>query len=351
MQESIMDDAFFIPTPDQVPEATLRQQIPQEHSLHASVEAAISQNEDLMARLKVNLRRLTQTENENLELKKNLSNLNRRLNAIEDEKAVWKEHENNLCNQIKAFEIRTLAQRSLQKDLLATQEKLARYKKYQEKIRTQVKPFVQNLKNYSDSLVREVQELHAELTQREGQVAELEEKTFNLEQRLLNINEIHAHEVNLITETSERTISDLKSANETLRLENKRLVSRSEQFDEMRLKEDELENQIISMKRDFDKSMGELKAREQGLLQELGLSKMRILDNQNSVDSVQQKWEFEKNENSRLLSQINSLQEQLSSIRYMWTTQSEELEKAKQSQAALEKLNSDLSHKLCELTR
>lgn len=346
-----MEDTILIPTPDEMPESSLRAMIPEEHTLHSSVEAALAQNEDLMARLKVTLRRLTNTENENIELKKSLGTLTRRVNSIDDDRAVWKSREQSLIEQIKAFEIRIVAQKSMSKDIMDLNEKIGRYKKYQEKIRTQVKPYVQNLKNYADSLVREVQELHTELSRRENEVSELEEKSFSLETELKQIHERHALEIQRLTEIAEKNHIDLSSQVGNLKTEVLRLSSKAEKFDEMRLREDELENTLISVKREREESLKELRSREQELLGELGLARMKIIDLQTKQSSLLEKNEVEKSERARLESQIVGLQEQMASLRFMWSSQTEEMEKLRASQSSLEKLNAELSRQLNQLTR
>ncbi len=346
-----MEDTILIPTPDQIPETSLRSLIPEEHTLHSSVEAALAQNEDLMARLKVTLRRLTNTENENIELKKAMNSLSRRVNAIDDDKAISKERESSLLEQIKAFEIRVLAQKSQGKEILDLKEKLARSKKYQEKIRTHVKPFVQNLKNYADSLVREVQELHAELSRRESDVSELEEKCFNFEAELTGIHESHAVQLRRLTENFEKTREHSSSELQNALHEVHRLQGRAVQYDQMRAKEDELENTLISVRRERELTIGELRAREQDLLKELGLSKIQIIDLQTTKSSLLEKMDVATQERARMESQIQSLQEQMSSVRFMWSTQTEEMDKLRASQISLERLNSELSRQLNQLTK
>lgn len=346
-----MEDTILIPTPDELPEASLRSMIPEEHTLHSSVETALAQNEDLMARLKVTLRRLTNTENENLELKKNITQLTRRMNSVDDDRAVWKSREQSLIEQIKAFEIRIVAQKSMSKEILDLKEKVSRYKKYQEKIRTQVKPYVQNLKNYADSLVREVQELHSELSRRENEVSELEEKAFNFETELRQIHEKHLLEVQRLTEHSEKSQQNLMSQNHHLQAEVGRLSAKAEKFDEMRLREDELENTLISLRRERETSLQEMRTREKELLNELGQARMKIIDLQTQNESWIEKNEVEKSERARLESQIVGLQEQMSSLRFMWSEQTEEMEKLRASQSSLEKLNAELSRQLNQLIR
>src|SRR5690606_8484601 len=53
------------------------------------------------------------------------------------------------------------------------QDRLERYRKYQERIKSQVKPFVQQLKGYAESLAAEVQSLYAELAQRDQEITGL----------------------------------------------------------------------------------------------------------------------------------------------------------------------------------
>lgn len=346
-----MEDTILIPTPDQMPETNLRAMIPEEHTLHGSVETALAQNEDLMARLKVTLRRLTNTENENIELKKSLNTLNRRINSVDDDKAIWKERENTFLEQIKSFEIRVIAQRNLGKENLSLKEKVHRFKKYQEKIRTQVKPFVQNLKNYADSLVREVQELHAELFRSEAKVSELEEKNLHLKSRLEELSEQHLFQLQNLTEQSEKARQQTLVELETAKTEIARLNSKASKYDEMRLKEDELENSLVSLRRDREESLKSLREREQDLLKELGHSKMKIIDLQTAKASLTEKNEALAQERLRLESQISSLQEQMASLRFMWGSQDEEIQKLRASCVSLEKLNSELSRQLNQLTK
>lgn len=345
-----MDDAILVPTPDELPELNLRFQIPDEALVHSSVEVAIAQNEDLMARLKVALRRLTLAEQESFELKKALVDAQRQQQKGSHSREIAAQREQDLREQIKALETRIVSQKSMAKEIADLKSTISRHKKYQEKIRTQIKPYVQNLRVYSNSLLKEIQGLHSELREREAETAEINEAFTQLANERRMVEEQLQAEVSHLTSDYEKNLRLLKDEVSLLRGENARLELAAQKYDEMRLREDELENVIIALRREKEQSLSELRTREQDLLKELSMSRQQAIDFRLKAESLDETLRAERDQTARWESQSKTLEEQLATLRFLWQTQNHDLEKQKQSIESLEKLNAELSRQLQRLT-
>ena len=82
-----------IPLPDEMPSAYNYSHLPKEILKSSSVENLISQNEDLMTRLKVALRRLALFENENQKLSDEAQRARLSQTAVADQVLIYKEKE------------------------------------------------------------------------------------------------------------------------------------------------------------------------------------------------------------------------------------------------------------------
>lgn len=106
-----------------------------------------------MARLKVTLRRLSTLEIENQKLLEIYQKSHLNQSVVTDQMLVFKEKDQILKNKINLLERDkeklSFINQSLEKTVSKTKIDLERYKRYREKVRTQVKPYLNELKEYS----------------------------------------------------------------------------------------------------------------------------------------------------------------------------------------------------------
>ena len=152
-----------IPLPDEMPSTFNYAHLPKEVLKSSSVESLISQNEDLATRLKVALRRLALLENENQKLGEEAQRARLSQTAVADQVLIFKEKDNlwkqKLQQAEKQKEIQTEKVLALQTKVEKLSAECDRYHKYHDRIKTQVKPYIHQLKEYSRSLEEKNQQL------------------------------------------------------------------------------------------------------------------------------------------------------------------------------------------------
>lgn len=341
-----------IATPDEIPDhSEHHREIPLEIKRSATVEALMAQNDDLIARLKVNLRRLTLLENENdrvRQIHRVLENKNIALSdqqrIFEEKEKLWRNKERTLESVVNDFKTRLPEYENLS-------EKLDRYKKYHERIKTQVKPFIHQLKAYADSLMGEIQKLNAEVSDREATIEKLKfDQASMLSEIEKQRHQAESRQELLVVHFERQKQESLLQIREQ-QLQIGRLEERAQAYDVMRSREDELSNVIVALRRQKMDNDREASEKHNVQLAELTQIRSELSALREATQDQARKMDVSKSERARLESQSQQLEEQLGSLRYLWNSKSDELEKTRASLASMEKLNAELSRQLTSLRR
>ncbi|MBS1971839.1 MAG: hypothetical protein JSU04_16120 [Bdellovibrionales bacterium] len=342
-----------IPLPDEMPATFNYAHLPKEILKSSSVESLISQNEDLATRLKVALRRLALLENENQKLSDEAQRARLSQTAVADQVLIYKEKDNMWKQKLQQAEKQKEVQTEKALALHARVEKLSaecdRYHKYHDRIKTQVKPYIHQLKEYSRDLENKNQSLSQERTRQEAQLSDLRFQIMEVTKMSRQQIEIHEKKSQEMVHFYEAQIESQKNELQNLELMNQELEIKAVKLNKALEKQDELENQVVELLR----SKEEMKAR---LEQEV----LRLQDKSNELHRSNKRLEIEHGDLQELAlsneTQIKTLQkekqdltEQLDSLRYMWNAKVEETEKLKTAIQSLERLNVDLSQKVNEL--
>lgn len=345
-------DVGNIPLPDEMPRRQDLSQIPREILKSSTVENLISQNEDLMARLKVALRRLSVLENENQRFNEEAHRARLSQSASADQLMVMKEKDNLWKSKIDALErekdIATEKMQLMKTQLVKASTELERHQKYHERIKNQVKPYIAQLKDYSKAQETKSNALARELEQKETQL-------HDIRHQIIEVTKNSRMQIEQETQKAQELTSYYETQFEKIQNENNQLKERQAQYDIQSLqltkaleRHDELENEIIEVGRSkedlkarLEKEILRLQERSNELTrhnQKLGIEhadlQVRVLDDQEKI--------------SRLDQENSQMREQLDSLRYMWTAKNEECEKLKSAMSSLEKLNLELSRKINE---
>lgn len=343
-------DVNAVPTPDEIPDhSETHREIPLEIKRSATVEALIGQNDDLVARLKVNLRRLTLLENENDRLRQAHRAFEAKNNALSDEKRIFEEKESIWRQKEQKLESIVHDFRTRLPDYEGLAEKLDRYKKYHERIKTQVKPFIQQLKSYADSLMTEIQKLNAELAERELTIDQLRQDKSELVGEIEKQRHQSESRQELLVAHYERLQQESTVHVRDLQLQMGRLEERAQAFDEMRAREDELSNLVVALRRQKLDAEREATEKHQDLQNDLGQARGELAVALERAGDLERRSELALGEKARIESHNQQLEEQLASLRYLWSAKSDDLEKARAQLASMEKLNAELSRQLTSL--
>ena len=312
----------------------------------STVEALISQNEDLMARLKVSMLKLSQMEEENGELAKQTDHLTQNLSILNDQMLVWREKENfwktkndQTLRELEVFKTRFPS-------LVQMEQRLERLTRYQEKVKTHIKPYVQDLKIYAQGLHEQIQGLNSELESREADIAELKRNLLGEKEKTAKSIEYYEKLQNQLVHEFENERALMTSEVASLRELNLALEEKAALLDRALTRQDELENTVIALRRSKEEmitahsqEMSDLRYQNSENL--LLMQKLRIEN-----DDQGQKLEIALEQVESLTASKNDLEAQMESMRFMWSQKSEENEKLKLAMASLERINLELSQKL-----
>jgi chromosome segregation ATPase len=345
--------ASHLPLPDELPRRADLSNIPKDILKSSTVENLISQNEDLMARLKVALRRLSLMENENQRMTEETGKARLAQSSITDQILVWKEKDNLWRQKIDQLEkekaIHTEKMRAMTAKVESMVADLDRHHKYHEKIKVQVKPYIAQLKEYSktqaikndeqqralenkEALLRDLRHQIVELTKNSRYQAETQDKKF---QEMMHFYETQLNNLN-------EEVTEMRSQQEHLETKALKLHSALE-------KQDALENELVALRRNkeelrahldgqiesLQERMSELTRHNQKLGMEHADLQIRVTSDADAIKTLEK-------ENRQYI-------EQLEGLRYMWTAKNEETEKLKVALQSLERLNLELSQKINEM--
>lgn len=345
-----------IPLPDEVPSRQrFAQNIPAEILKTNTVENLISQNEDLMARLKVALRRLSVLELENQKITEESNKIRLSQSAFNDQLMVFREKDNAWKKRVdqaeKEREIYAEKFNVLNDKMQKVNIELDRYRKYQDRIKQQVKPYVSQLKEISKNLEVKNLELSHDLERKEADLRDLRHQIIELTKNSRTQVEI-LHNKNIeLTSYYEAQLEKITSENKNLKENQADLENKALRLHRSLERQDELENELVELSRSkddlrsrLDKEIHRLQERNNELTrhnQKLGIEhadlQVKVVDDQNRIYTIER-------ENVQL-------NEQVESLRYMWTAKNEENEKIKSAMASLEKLNLELSQKINDIRR
>lgn len=314
-----------------------------------SLETIISQNDDLMARLKVTLRRLTVLENENEELKQEHQQTTRSYQALSDQILIWKEKEKQWKGRCQSLEQELTLLKQRFPELEKMEEKLHRFERYQEKVKTQIKPYIQQLKNYAESLHEQIKELNTEVESKDFKIQDLSRQNIflseNFEVFKINFESQQARIIEEFEKEREYLLNEIKSALE----QNTKLSEKADRLDKSLAKQDELENLVISLRRSKEEAQLKFDIELNELRSQISAIKMQNIESTIKIEDLSKEKESLEKQLMEAQLKSSSNDEQLVSIRYLWKQKSEEVEHLKMSLQSLEKINLDLSQSLRQL--
>lgn len=328
----------------------LSSQLAKEALRSSTIEQLLSQNDDLMARLKVSLRKLSTLEQELKVAREESYQIKQEQQSREDRILVLKEKDNYWKMRLESFEKQNFLLSEKLKAIKNAYEQSSkvnqRHQKYQLRIRQQVKPYIESLKKYSISLETQIDELKQKENQNLTELQELKIQILELSKNYQTQLEQNQQFYESSSKSFEENLERLQTENETLKTEQNEVHRKLEQYAFTLEKNSILENELIETKRILQQKE---KHFENALLEKTDqLSKI-------SGHSAQLEVQIE-DRNQKILADYSRIQElernqmelrhQMDSLRYMFNSKSNECDQLKESLQALERINIELSKKL-----
>lgn len=329
------------------------QKLPQEILKSSTVETLISQNEDLMLKLKTTLRRLSGLEEENKVLIAGQLEQKRQNLLLSDQISVLKEKDQTLKLKAERAEKEKLIIEEKYNQVFALNEKLRnsvlRYEKYHEKIKVQVKPYISELKDYTANLENQNLSLKKDHDNKEALIRDLK----------FQILELAKNSQTQIQEQEERLDATIKAYETSIQEQNQTIadlqfkLSEAEtklvKYHRVQEKMDRLENDFIELQRSKEQRIAEYEAEILRLQNKSNEEYRKIAAIQTENADIKEKLEKFTIENRSLSQNRLDLNQQLESLRYIFSQKNAECEKLRLAADSLEKLNLELSQKIQEM--
>lgn len=342
--------------PDQIPQAPSLQDLGANSS--PTVDFLISQNEDLMARLKVQLKRAGQFDQEMQLVRSRLEQALQSRNHLKDRLALWEEKEKvwrdenrtvqELNKQLEEeIQLLRIQQDSFESALSSQRESWSQERKslveglrslqsYRRRMKTWIYPSFRKLQDDNYELYCDSQRLQKLLKEKsekfEATVQTLQNHVKDLER---------AQEQLVLSRDSQ--VSSLKVENQALQIKIEELARQLKTAKIQADRADQFENQWVSEKRArqaADQSqvqqLKEFETEKQGL-------KSEIFDLQLHVDQLKAHLKKVESENQGLKENLKNTNTQMEQLRKLWAKSQNEINELKLKNSGLEQLNLELS--------
>lgn len=331
---SIDIEAPVVPLPNEIPPPPDLSSIPV-HILHSgTMETLIGLNEDLMARLKVNVRRngvleqqLLEHERTNTELTRVNGRLSSQLQILREKEQTWREKASRADE----------ATRHVQ-----------RLGSFQRRVQAWVRPMIDRLQSELQNEREQKQKLSERLSARELQTNDLKARLNEAVNHAQNIEKQSARDQTKLVDKYETRVKSLEGDLEKHRAELKITRDKALRLDEAVAAKTDLENRIVFLER-RNSDMEKLFNSEIHELQEQ-VNKYRSEAKVLAVETLERdrKLKESTSELHSLRTEHEKLQDQFESLQAVWANTQKSLEAAKLQHESLNRLNQELSRQLKE---
>lgn len=341
-----------VPLPTEVPPPPNLSQLPA-HILHSgTVETLIGQNEDLMVRLKVNIRRNGVLEQRILQQEQILEEIKQINASLVAQVQVLQEKERLLRDRASGFDAR---HEEMQDEILLLKTKLEAAEErrdelhaglefesaYRRRVRKWVRPYINELRGQTEFLDQQ-------LNSREAALGDLRARFQDTIVQLQGIHRKHTEERTQLIEQYEARQKALQADFDKAQTELKFLREKSTRMDEAMAAKAATENKNVFLERrlkDLEASLGaELKTFQEQA------SSFRIEAKNLAAElaSTCQDLNVMRKERDEVRAENARLQDQFESLQSVWAETQKKLEASRLQQDALNKLNQELSRQLKE---
>jgi hypothetical protein len=333
-----------IPLPTEIPQPPDFSKLPPSILHSGTVETLLGLNEDLMARLKVNIRRNSVLEQQILEYEKLQSELDHINQSLASQIEYMQEKGTNF-DSVKT----KLAATELQRDRLKTAMK--ENSSFRRRVERWVRPLVKNLRKAVAFQTMRADSLQEKLNLRDAQMGDLRARLSESITHIQNQDKVFLKDQTKLVEQYEKKQAQLQKDFDRLILETRILKDKAARMDQAVAAQTEAENRIIYLERRATEI-------ESKLQKEVSVSQGSAADYRKEAKTLAaqcadmelmlmqaQTSEREKSE------ELGKLQDQFESLQAVWLEAQRKIEAGNEQRALLNKLNQELSRQLNELKK
>lgn len=339
MSEIETNTAIPVPLPTEIPPAPDISHLPA-HILHSgTIETLIGQNEDLMARLKVNVRRNGILEQQLFEQRRASDELMRANTSLSAQIEILQAKDRMLRDKVTRSEEHKLSLEEkislLSQQATSLEERNANLQtsvragfRFARRVRAWVRPFI-------DRLQEEITELKSSSGAKDALISDLRARLSEVTLHAQSIENRYTKDQAQLVEGYEARQETLKEELSKLRIEAKLLREKSGRLDEALNAEAQSQNRVIALERqnrDLQTQLEQIRRQLHGLAAERA-----ALDRQ---------METAASEAMAAREQKEKIADQFESLKAVWEETQERLESARLQNETLNRLNQELSRRL-----
>lgn len=334
-------DAIPVPLPTEIPPPPDLASLPPSILHSGTVETLIGLNEDLMARLKVNIRRngiLEQQILENERIHAELSRVNTSLVAqlqVLQEKDRFTREKNLRLDALKS-------------DNADLKTKLTLLTGFHRRVQKWVRPLIDRLNQDLSAERTRAQIAEERFLSKEAQLSDVRVKLSEAIVHIQNQEKLFSKDQAKLVEEHEAKRAQLEKDLEHLRGEAKHLREKAARMDEAIAKKTDADNRIVYLERrtqelekSFHTELTEFQNQAAKYRQEAKLLAVETLELDRKLREATEKLETQNEAHERLQDQFESLQT-------LWADAQKRIEASRLQQESLNKLNQELSRQLKE---
>ena len=351
----------LVPIPSELPSRPDFTELPSHILRSGAVESLINQNDDLMARLSVALRRCALLEESTQSLEKDRKIWQHQIEVLREKIFLVQEKERlaqgrdkkledeilQLRNELKVSETRFVELHNTSKDRVKSLlERIAEHSRRIQRLlkyRTKIKRLVIQFKRERSALKAQVSKLQMLLAEQDVRVDGLQSRLDEMATYVQSQGRKFSDEKNSLVQIYEQKLQELKEVVETERQRSLGLQNQLAHYEQTLIDNALLKTQVASEKKAREEEGSRLNAQVNDLekaLSELRMQK-KVLDLDFERSSSELKEATTKIDNLNI--EKSRLQEQVESLQVFWNDSQKQLEKRNTRIESLQKLNQQLS--------
>jgi chromosome segregation ATPase len=356
-------------TPDQMPAPLNLSNVPEPILRSNVMESLISQNDDLMARLNVALRRISLLEEKYKDAKTESAQVRAQHENLRDQVLILKEQaqalaarnreiiekqrrngedEDGLKEKIRLLEIRYAELYSVSRE---RQSKIEVELSRAEKSNSRLRKYRANIRKAIVFLKEEVRSLRGKRTTQDAVISDLRKNLQETTAYITEQNRENKAAVLQLTNSYEDQLRNMRGEISQLIEQNTSLAARGASLDKVQNDKVRLENDLIIAERRFQdleiQSTAEITEAQKALGRYRNESKELALELNKKAEIVQQ----QSDELTQLRTERNAMGEQVETLQLLWRDQQNQVDKLVEQKSALQKLNQELSISINEYRR
>ncbi len=341
----------FYPLPSEMPRAANLDEVPHYIKISKTVESLIGQNEDLMARLKVNIRQNTLLESQLRDQEQTNRQIKALNSKINSQVEILIEKESLLREKLDSQDVELEQTREFLNQNKITEHEVSILRAYQRRIRAWVRGFISKLQYQMKMLKQKNQELENDVIEQQKKLTDFKVK-INEAQRTLQIKEREHQKdkVQLIEDFENRTYN-LNHENQSLTHENKNLKAKVGPFLELQKQLNHAHISSQNFARKYDESLIQSEKQIADLNKQLHTYMTQTELSRVQNDSTQKRNAEFESQNRILTAKNHEAMSRHEAMNVLWSETQLQRAQLKLKNDAMIRLNRDLSLILKEQNR